>query len=270
MNWTTANIRKLILSILVSLALLSCATSPTGRSQLQLVSDKQMAEMGASAFAEIKKETPTATDPTTRRYVHCVASALTQTLDDSAGWEIEVFQDDSVNAFALPGKKIGVFSGLLKVAENQDQLAAVIGHEIAHVLAEHSNARVSANVATAAGLQVVEAMIAGQASGAGRQQAMALLGLGAQYGVLMPYGRSQEREADVLGLDIMAEAGFQPEASVALWQNMAHAAGPNPPELLSTHPSPESRMGDLRKQLPEANEIYQRARNQGRRPNCSA
>lgn len=268
MNWM--KFRLVLLTFALSAALLSCATSPTGRSQLQLVSDEQMRQMGAAAFEEMKAEKNLSNDPAVREYVQCVSSALTRTLDDRSQWEVAVFEDDAVNAFALPGGKIGVFTGLLDVAENQDQLAAVIGHEIAHVLAEHSNARVSANYATAAGLQAVDALISGQASGATRQQAMALLGLGAQYGVLMPYGRSQEREADVLGVQIMAEAGFRPEASVDLWQNMAEAGGPSPPEILSTHPSPDSRMDDLRDELPEANEIYERAVDAGQRPDCEA
>lgn len=268
MNCFTNRIPNLLLTVAACVALLSCASSPTGRSQLQLVSDEQMAEMGATAFEEMKQEKEVADDPAVREYVQCVSSALTENLEDGSGWEVEVFDDEAVNAFALPGKKIGVFTGLLDVAANPHQLAAVIGHEIAHVQAEHSNARVSANYATAASLQLVEALIAGQASEANKQRAMALLGLGAQYGVLMPYSRGQESEADELGLEIMAEAGFRPEASVELWRNMAEAGGPSPPEILSTHPSPESRMDDLQALLPEAQEIYQQARDSGQTPDC--
>lgn len=224
--------------------------------------------MGASAFEEIKSEKPLADDPALRQYAECVSSALTATLDEGNEWEIQVFDDEAVNAFALPGKKIGVFTGLLDVAENQDQLAAVIGHEIAHVLAEHANARVSTQYATSAGLQVVETLIAGEASQTNKERAMAVLGLGAQYGVLMPYNRSQESEADVLGVQIMAEAGFQPQASVELWRNMAEAGGPSPPEILSTHPSPESRSEDLREQVPEVQAVYQSARETGKTPDC--
>lgn len=256
-----------LLTILVALP--TCTTSPTGRTQLQLVSDEQMAQMGNTAFQQMKEEKPVARDPAVRDYVQCVSDAITETLENGAGWEVEVFADDAVNAFALPGKKIGVYTGLLDVAENQDQLAAVIGHEVAHVLANHSNARVSANYATAAGLQVVEAVIAGQASPATREQAMALLGMGAQYGVLMPYSRGQESEADTLGVQIMAEAGFHPEASVNLWQRMSETGGPNPPEFLSTHPSNQSRIENLRDQLPEARQIYQQALESGKNPSCS-
>lgn len=253
---------------IVTVTLVACSRSPTGRNQLQLVPEDQINQLGVTAFEEIKQKTPVSEDEGSTRYVQCVAEVLTQTLDDAEGWEVVLFEDEAVNAFALPGRKIGVYSGLLKVADDQDQLAAVIGHEIGHVLAEHSNARVSTNLVTSAGLQVVEALIAGRTSPVVQDQAMALLGLGAQFGVLMPYNRSQEREADIIGLEIMSDAGFRPEASLTLWENMAEAAGSNPPELLSTHPSPQSRMSELEAKIPEAQELYQDARDQGREPGC--
>lgn len=258
----------LVLLLVLGLDLPGCSTSPTGRTQLQLVSDEQMVQMGTSAFEQMKEEKPVVRDPAIRDYVQCVSSAVTGPLEDGSGWEVVVFKDDAVNAFALPGKKIGVYTGLLDVAQNQDQLAAVIGHEVAHVLANHSNARVSAQYATSAGLQVLDAVIAGQASPATREQAMALLGLGAQYGVLMPYSRGQESEADTLGIQMMAEAGFRPEASIELWRRMSEAGGPKPPEFLSTHPSDQSRIENLREQLPEARQLYQKARENGKNPNC--
>jgi len=118
----------------------SCATSPTGRSQLVLMPDSQMDQMGLQAFSNIKGKTPVETSRTTNSYVQCVGNAITREVGGS--WEIVVFRDDSANAFALPGRKIGVNTGLLKVAENQHQLATVIGHEVAHVLSKHSNERV--------------------------------------------------------------------------------------------------------------------------------
>lgn len=269
MNGRTTPLTLCLIFLTTMLAVVACSRSPTGRNQLQLLPDEQVSAMGVSAFEEIKQQTPVSQDETSTRYVRCVADALTATLDDPDGWEVVLFDDDSVNAFALPGKKIGVYTGLLQVANDQDQLAAVVGHEIGHVLAEHSNARVSANLVTAAGLQVVEAIVAGRASPAVQEQAMALLGLGAQVGVLMPYGRGQEREADILGLEIMANAGFRPKASLDLWQNMAEAAPGNPPEFLSTHPSPQSRMAELEAKLPEAAELYRRARDRGHSPGCS-
>jgi predicted Zn-dependent protease len=199
-----------------------------------------------------------------------VADAVTVVLDPrhaDTAWEVVLFQEDSANAFALPGGKIGVHSGLLKVARNQDQLATVLAHEVAHVIAEHSNERVSTAYATQGGLQIVQAL-AGGASGE-RSNLMALLGLGAQFGVLMPFSRVQESEADVIGLELMARAGFDPRESIRLWENMGEAGGGEPPEFLSTHPSHGRRISDLQSQMPKALELYKQAQAQGRRPQCS-
>jgi predicted Zn-dependent protease len=155
---------------------------------------------------------------------------------------------------------------LLKVAENQDQLAAVIGHEIGHVVAHHSNERVSTSSVAQLGLAAASEIAGG---GAGSQELMALLGVGAQVGVLLPFSRTQETEADLIGLDLMADAGFDPRASVKLWQNMAAASkGAAPPEFMSTHPAHGTRITGLTKRLPSAVPIYERARSQGRRPQC--
>jgi predicted Zn-dependent protease len=249
-----------------------CATSPTGRSQLVLMPDSQMDQMGLQAFTNIKEKTPVETASTTNRYVQCVGNAITRVVGGS--WEIVVFRDDAANAFALPGRKIGVNTGLLKVAENQHQLATVLGHEVAHVLAQHSNERVSQKYAVEQGLGLINA-IASPQSGAG-QTLMGLLGVGAEYGILLPYGRVQESEADILGLDLMAKAGFDPRESVKLWVNMGRklwvnmgrAGGGQPPEFLSTHPSHSTRIGDLNAHMPVALNLQSRASQQGKRPQC--
>ena len=243
----------------------SCTTSPLGRQQLVLFPESTMAEMGVAAFDEMKKETPASRDSRTNGYVTCVANAITAALGASASsrgsWEVLVFDDDQANAFALPGGKIGVYTGLLDVAENQDQLASVIGHEVAHVLARHGNERVSTGTVAQAGMQVI--------GGSVSQQTMALLGLGAQVGVLLPFSRKQESEADLLGLDLMAKAGFDPRASVQLWRNMgAKQEGGRPPEFMSTHPSHTNRIQHLSERMPHATGIYETARTQGRRPAC--
>lgn len=260
-----------IISLVVLLVASGCATTPTGRRQLKLVSPNQMSRMGEEAYGRIKKKTPVAKDQALQGYVQCVAGSVTRVLPPShrsSEWDVTVFkQDDSINAFALPGGNIGIYTGLLEVTENQHQLAAVVSHEIAHVLAEHANARVSANYATQFGLTVVDAFIGG--STAQSKQLMSLLGLGAQVGVLLPYSRAQETEADVLGLKYMAEAGFDPRQSIALWRNMAEAGGKGPPEFLSTHPSGESRIATLQRYMPEAMQIYRKARSRGNRPDCS-
>lgn len=227
-----------------------------------------MQHMGVTAFQEIKQETPRSEERSVNRYVDCVATSLTGTLDQgqSGDWEVRVFKDDQINAFALPGKKIGVYTGLLDVAKNQDQLATVIAHEVAHVLAHHGNERMSTQYATSTGLDIV-ALMAGNDT-VGKQTALGLLGIGAQVGVLLPFSRSQESEADLLGLELMARAGFDPDESVALWHNMIASSEGSPPEFLSTHPSSENRIAALEGRLPAARKLAAEARADGRRPDC--
>ena len=248
--------------------LASCVTSPLGREQLILFPEDEMQQMGAAAFREIKQQTRQSETRSVNRYVECVADAVTRTVDGGSTdeWEVTVFAEDQVNAFALPGKKIGIYTGLLEVAQNQDQLATVIAHEVAHVLARHGNERLSTQYATSTGLDLV-AMVAGSDT-ATKKTALGLLGLGAQVGVLLPFSRSQETEADVLGLELMAKAGFEPEQSVDLWRNMIAASDGAPPEFLSTHPSGESRIEVLQGRLPQARVIAGQARAAGRRPDC--
>jgi len=255
------------LTILIPcLALVSaCATSPTGRSQLVLMPDSQMEQMGLQAFTNIKGKTAVESNRTTNSYVQCVGNAITREVGGS--WEIVVFRDDSANAFALPGRKIGVNTGLLKVAENQHQLATVIGHEIAHVLAQHSNERVSQKFAVEQGLGLINALAS--PSTATGQTLMGLLGVGAEYGVLLPYSRIQESEADTLGLELMAKAGFDPRESVRLWVNMGRTNKGQPPEFLSTHPSHSTRISDLNARIPAALNLQRTAMQQGKRPACS-
>lgn len=257
--------RNQLTSLILGVALVSgCATSPTGRSQLVLMPDSQMEQMGLQAFANIKGETAVETNRTTNRYVQCVARAITREVGGS--WEIVVFRDDSANAFALPGRKIGVNTGLLKVAENQHQLATVIAHEVAHVLAHHSNERVSQQFAVEQALGLINA-IASPQTGTG-QTLMGLLGVGAEYGILKPYSRIHESEADILGLDLMARAGFDPRESVKLWVNMGRANSAQPPEFLSTHPSHRTRISGLNARIPAALNLQKRAHQQGKRPAC--
>ncbi len=257
---------RLLLALLTGILLTACATSPTGRHSLRFFPESEMVQMGTAAFQETRKKNPQSGTSSQNRYVSCVADTITRELPGgSAAWEVVVFKDDDANAFALPGGKIGVNTGLLKVAKSQDQLAAVIGHEIAHVLARHANERVSTAFATQAGLNVVDAIYGGTTMG---QSAMALLGLGSQVGILMPFGRGQESEADILGLDYMARAGFDPRESIALWQNMSSAGGGAPPEFLSTHPSSSTRISELSRRMPAAMALYENARASGRKPAC--
>lgn len=248
------------------LILVGCASSPTGRSQLKIFPSSEMERMGIASYNEMKKQTPLLNNPQVNNYVICVANAITQELNSRGNWEVNVFDDEAINAFALPGGKIGVYTGILEVAVTQDQLAAVIGHEVAHVIADHGNERVSVAYATQSGLQLAEAL-AGSTSGT-KSQLLGLLGVGAQFGIILPYGRTQESEADILGLEYMARAGFDPRQSVELWQNMAAAGGGQPPEFMSTHPSHTTRINDLNAGMANAMNLYEQARSQGKRPNC--
>lgn len=249
-----------IAALVGSVLIAACATSPTGRTQLILVSNDEMEKMGAQAFSQMQEENEVARNTPAARYVECVSRALTRVIAPDQAWEVRTFESDAINAFALPGGKIGVYTGLIDIADNQHQLAAVVGHEIAHVLANHSAARVSNQLAAQLGASVVSS-----ATGVNPE----LIGMGAQVLLLMPYGRADESEADVLGLRYMAEAGFDPTAAPALWVNMAKAKdGQAPPEFLSTHPSNQSRIENLRSRLDEVMPLYRQARAQGRTPNC--
>lgn len=245
----------------------ACATSPTGRTQIKFVSEAEMAQMGEQAFAQIKGQSRQSRDAQATELVNCVAGHIIRTLPakQRLGWEVVVFDDNMVNAFALPGRKIGVYEGIFRVARNQHQLATVLGHEVAHVTAEHANERVSTSSLASNATQI---LAAGAGSLAG-QQAMGLLGVGLQMGVLMPFNRKQESEADEIGLQYMAKAGFDPGQSIPLWENMARVqGGEGPPEFLSTHPSGERRMKDLNARLPEAQSLQKEAVEGGAEPDC--
>jgi len=247
----------------------ACSTSPLGRKQLMLVGESQMDEMGLQSFEQIKHDTPIETDPAINAYVKCIVGPITQRAAGSTGisnWEIVVFRSKEVNAFALPGGKIGVFTGILPVTKTAAQLAAVLGHETGHVIAKHGAERVS---------QGLLAQGVTTAAGVGLQNSkyqpiiLAGLGVGAQYGYLLPHSREQEAEADLIGLDLMSEAGFDPRQSVDLWRNMSAASGgKEPPAWMSTHPSNESRISALQARIPSALPKYEAAVEAGRAPNC--
>ncbi|MEX0430975.1 M48 family metallopeptidase [Spiribacter insolitus] len=256
------------LAVALGLVVAACATSPTGRSQLQFFPESQMRSMGVEAYGQMKANEPIIEQGPVVDYVECVADAIIPQVPSEYaenGWEVTVFDSEQVNAFALPGGKIGVYTGLLDVAENQDQLAAVIGHEIAHVMAEHANERMSTQFATTVGLGALQVAAGDDPQ---RQELMAVLGIGAQVGIILPFSRLHESEADEIGLDLMARAGFNPEASVALWRNMAKASGNGPPAFLSTHPSRNQRIEDLQAAMPRALYLYEQALEAGRRPDC--
>ncbi|GAA3966115.1 M48 family metallopeptidase [Allohahella marinimesophila] len=252
-----------LLFIATMLSLLTaCQESPSGRSQLALLPDSMMDELGQEAFAEMKRQQPVETSPAVNAYVQCVAGHVIdaavrvyppESMPES--WEVVVFDDPQPNAFALPGGKIGVHTGMLRLAQTPDQLAAVIGHEVAHVLADHGNERMTQQL----GIQSVLYVVGFFSEGEGQRLLMEALGIGSQLGIALPFSRAHEREADLLGLNIMASAGFEPQQSVNLWRNMAAAAGGQPLEFLSTHPAHETRIERLQEEMEVALKLYQAA-----------
>ncbi|TGL90489.1 M48 family peptidase [Leptospira congkakensis] len=255
-------IRNFYLFLVVSI-LLHCSTSPTGRRQIILVKDGEMNEMGKDAFSEIKTKTPIDSSASANSYVKCIVSAQLAVTTDTTGvesWEVVVFKDNTPNAFALPGGKIGVHTGMFSVAKNKDQLAAVIGHEIGHVIARHGNERVSQNQLTGGSVKILESL--------GKPTVAGALGMGAKFGILLPFSREHESEADLIGLELMAKSGFDPRMSVELWKNMSALGGSKPNELLSTHPSDATRMKHLNSAMANAMVLWEKAKAEGKRPNC--
>lgn len=264
-------LRNTLVFTLVAAALAACATSPLGRRQFVLVSDAELSQAGAASFTAMQKKLPQSKDSREVAYVNCISNALIAriptlqtagTLRVPQSWEVSVFASKEVNAFAVPGGKIGVYSGLLKVASTPEQLAAVIGHEITHVLAGHSAERYSQDMASQVGSVLVEAT-----TGVDGQ----LVGMATNAFILLPFSRTHETEADLLGLDLMADAGFDPRQAITLWQNMARAKanGSTPPQFMSSHPSDETRIRNLSERLGTALPLYEQARANGRTPRCS-
>lgn len=264
-------IKLTVVSLLSAVVLAACATSPTGRSQMILRSDDELAVEASRQFAEMRASIPLETDRQTIDYIHCVATKVVEVLPPEyrdMDWDMAIFDHEAVNAFAMPGGKIGVMTGILKAADNQDRLAAVIGHEIAHVTARHSNERASRAPISNVGVQVAAVLLGGGHRGA-TYTAYEALNAGAALGIMLPFSRAQESEADVIGLKYMARAGFDPRESVPLWQNMQEAAGGNAPaEFLSTHPSSEKRIDSLVSQFGTSLALYNEAKAEGRNPDC--
>jgi len=261
------------LALALAATLVACATttSPTGRTQYLAYSDSQLDQMGTQAFTEMKAKQKTVSGNQQNAYVQCVVDALIPQLPPEwreRRWETAVFVDESPNAFALPGGKVGVNTGMFKVAKNQDQLAAVIGHEIGHVYARHTNERVSRQAYTSMGLAVAGAAAGSRYGQTGADMTNQIGGMAAQLGLMLPFSRVQESESDEIGQRLMAQAGFDPAQAVDLWRNMLQASGGRTPEWLSTHPDPENRIRALEARAPSLRPLYEEARKAGRAPRC--
>lgn len=260
--------KTILLGAAIAASLAACATttSPTGRTQyVGAVSQAELNQLGAQAFAQMKAQKPQTSNAGQRDYVACVTRAIISQLPANArsGWETAVFADNDPNAFALPGGKVGVYTGIFNVARNQDQLAGVIAHEIGHVLSRHHDERITRQM----GAQALVG-VAGAAAGNYGQLVSQGGSIVAQAGFLLPGSRAQETEADVVGQQLMAKAGFDPRAAVNLWQNMIAAGGGRPPEWLSTHPNPQARIGELQNRAADLVPTMEAARRAGNNPRC--
>jgi predicted Zn-dependent protease len=246
---------------LLAVAPSGCETVPyTGRRQIQLVSADEEAQMGVQSYQQIVGKATLSNDAQTNAMVQRVGSRIAAVTGLDYKWEFRLIADDKqANAFALPGGKVAVYTGILPITRDEAGLAAVLGHEIGHVLARHGGERLSQQM----GVQTATQVLAGMASSnpATVQLVSAALGAGAQVGVMLPWSRQQESEADHLGLILMAKAGYDQHASLEVWKRMQDAAkGQRPSEWLSTHPSEATRIEQIQGWLPEALQYYRPTR----------
>ena len=251
------------------LACCACASVPvTGRSGLHLVPDSELTTLSYQEYSQVLQKSKLSTDVSkvgmVRRVGQRIAAASEELLEETGRgadirnykWEFNLIEDDkTVNAWCMPGGKVAVYTGLLPFTQDENGLAVVMGHEVAHAIAKHGNERMSQGLLAqfgAIGLSVALARSPGVTS----DIFMQAYGVGTQVGFLLPYSRVHESEADHIGLILMAKAGYDPRGAVALWQRMNAKGGSRPPEFLSTHPAPESRIRDIESQLPEAMQYY--------------
>jgi metalloendopeptidase OMA1, mitochondrial len=243
---------------LAVLGLVACTAAPyTHRSQLILVSPKQENELGVRAFKEVLAKSKVDASPSVTVPVNEVGRRLARVADrPDYHWEFRVIDDPKQqNAFCLPGGKVAVYTGIFPVAENTDGLAVVLGHEIGHAVARHGAERISQGLVAQAGGSLLGGLLGG---GPSTNAILTAYGLGAQLGVLLPFSRTQESEADHIGLLLMSRAGYDPRGALAFWQRMERAAsGSSPPEFLSTHPNTGTREQQIQAWLPEAMRYYE-------------
>lgn len=242
-----------------------CVSTPvTQRMSLQLIPEPQMNKMGEQAYADIRGKSPKSQNRAVRDVVERVGRRIAAASGKNYAWEFEVFDDpNTVNAFCLPGGKIAFYTGILPIAENEAGLAAVMGHEVAHAVAGHGNERMSQTLVIQMGLSVADISLRNS-----RQKNLiyGALALGAQFGILLPYSRAHETEADLIGLRYMAQAGYQPSEAVGLWERMNKAGGGRIPEFMSTHPNPANRAAKLNAAIPSVMSLYQASEKQPSKP----
>jgi predicted Zn-dependent protease len=262
-TFCTRIITSISLGLLAAVVFTGCTTVPeTGRHQFNFMSPAQEMQMGFSEFDKMKKEVPISKDAAGNALLQKVGQRIAAVAPlAGAQWEFVLFDSKEVNAFCLPGGKVGVYTGILPITKDEAGLATVIGHEVAHAVARHGGERIS----VAMGLQTLGAVVdASTANTKYHSYAAAGYGLGSQLGAALPHNRMQESEADRMGLLYMARAGFNPEAAVGFWQRFAdfnNQQGGNTPWFLRTHPLDETRIRDLQKWMPEAKAQFRPAAN---------
>ncbi len=260
-------------ALLWSLSLGGCQTNPyTDRSQLLLIPSDYMSQMGAAQYGEMLQDPKVviSKDPREIEPVKRVAARIIQAARRSQyakaaknfTWEVTVIKDDNTkNAWALPGGKIAVYTGIFSMAKNEAGLAAIMGHEVVHALAQHGGERMSQGLVVHLGMTAAAIALSTQESNpAFNQMAMQAMGLGIQAGVLLPFSRQHESEADYVGMLLAADAGYDPREAIHIWERMAAASKGGPPEFLSSHPANTTRIADLKKWMPQAMALYKKSR----------
>lgn len=252
-----APLRLAAAAMLVTVA--ACETVPvTGRSQFNVVDEATEQKLGEQAFTEIKAKAKLSKDPAANAMVQRVGQRVAQASGLKENWEFIVIDEPQVNAFALPGGKIAVYTGILPVTADDNGLATVLAHEVGHVMAHHAAERISQAQVIDAGTGIA-AVLLGGATGTDPNTVAGLLGAGAAVGLTLPFGREQEYEADRIGLTLMARAGYDPRTAVGFWQRMSQkSGGGGGPEFLSTHPAGENRIARIQQLLPEALAQYKK------------
>ena len=254
----------LVVTALIFLS--SCSSVPiTGRKQILLVSDQDVLSSSLTEYSNYMKTAKASTNKNgaamVTRVGKKIAAATEQYLKNNGlsseianfAWEFNLVNSAEVNAFCMPGGKIVVYDGLLKLVSSDDDLAVVLGHEVAHAVAKHSNER--QQVMAQYGSQILGGVLAGQ-SAALQQLGSTVYGLGAQYGVMLPFSRKHESEADYMGLILMTMAGYNPNNAITFWQKMSANGQASVPEFMSSHPSDATRISNLKKHLPEVLQKY--------------
>lgn len=266
--------KKIIFSSLTALALFlsSCGSSVpvTGRKQMLLVSDSEVLTLSLQEYDQFMKTAPKSTDKVNSALVTKVGKNIANAVESylknngmsdvasNFSWEFNLVKSDEVNAFCMPGGKIVVYEGILPITQNETGLAVVLGHEVAHAVAKHANERMSQQMVSQYGGQAL-GMVLGGTSSAVQTVASSVYGLGAQYGIMLPYSRKQELEADQLGLIFMAMAGYDPSQAESFWVRMSQKSGGSATqEFTSTHPSDETRIKKIREYLPQAQQYYKK------------